>query len=165
MYRWITLGEIYLRKYSDTFPTRLKMLKTIWRKLTYNFYRLVDVIVKRNGHWALEWPSKCDYWESPQVQEFLIRQKGKFHEATASGCAFNLRAIAGPNRGKLMSKAWHIKSTLPTVEKYLDRPCSCSPTYKHASAEGQNTAHSGQHTVEFVASVHKMFASTVRSKE
>ena len=152
-----------LRQYPDTFPARLRQLKTKWRKLTYNFYRLVDVISKRKGHWAIEWPTKCYYWESPQVKEFIDRQlvKGNLHQAVASGCAFNLRAIAGPRKGKLMSKKWLIKTSLPNVDKFLERPCSCPPEYQHASAEGQNTAHSGRYTAEFVAQVHKMFSNFV----
>ena len=152
-----------LRRYPDTFPDQLRKLKAIWRQLTYGFYRIADVVTKRGGHWALEWPSKCDYWNSPHVQEFLSRQKGKVFEATATGCAFNLRAIAGPLKGKKMSKSWHIKSSIPTIEKYLNRSCSCPPNYEHAPTEGQNTAHSGRYTVEFVAEVHKMFASVARS--
>ena len=95
--------------------------------MTYNFYRIADVIRKRNGHWALEWPSRCEYWQSPQVLDFLRREKGEIYQATATGCAFNLRAIAGKDKGRLMSKAWHVKSTLPTLAKYLDRSCSCPP--------------------------------------
>ena len=150
-----------LRKYPDTFPARLRYLRTQWRQMTYNFYRVSDVIRKRGGHWALEWPSRCEYWDSPFVLEFLNRQTGDVYEATANGCAFNLRAIAGPYRGCLMSKCWHVKSTLPNLTEFLDRPCSCSPNYKHAHAEGQNTAHSGRYTREFVASVHKMFSKFV----
>ena len=85
--------------------------------------------------------------------------KGKLYQAIASGCAFNLRAIAGPRKGKLMAKKWLVKSLLPNVEEFLDRPCSCPPEYQHASAEGQNTAHSGRYTAEFVAQVHKMFSN------
>ena len=99
------------------------------------------------------------------MYRFLCRQKGKVYEATASGCAFNLRAIAGPLRGNKMSKAWHVKSSIPTIAHYLDRSCSCPPNYQHAPTEGQNTAHSGRYTVEFVAEVHKMFSSVARSNK
>ena len=79
------------------------------------------------------------YWGN----DFLRRQKGKIYEATASGCAFNLRSISGPRKGNKMGKAWHIKSTLPTIEQYLDRKCTCPCGYKHAEASGRNTAHTG----------------------
>ena len=135
-----------------------------WRRMTYNFYRIADVIRKRNGHWALEWPSRCEYWNSAQVLDFLRREKGEIFEATATGCAFNLRAIAGKDKGRKMLKAWHVKSTLPTLAKYLDRSCSCPITYVHAKAEGQNTTHSGRYTPEFVSSVHRMFALHISTK-
>ena len=126
--------------------------------MTYNFYRIADIVRKRHGHWALEWPSRCEYWQSPQVLDFLNRQKGEIYQATATGCAFNLRAVAGKDKGRRMSKAWHVKSTLPLVEHFLDRSCNCPPGYVHAKAEGQNTVHSGRYTPEFVASVHRLFA-------
>ena len=126
--------------------------------MTYHFYRISDVIRKRGGHWALEWPSKCEYWDSPLVLDFLRGEKVPIFEATAVGCAFNLRAIAGRDRGLPMSKAWHVKSTLPTVAHYLDRCCTCPPKTVHATAEGENAAHTGRYTLEFVSSVHRMFA-------
>ena len=126
--------------------------------MTYNFYRISDIVRKRGGNWALEWPSKCEYWDSPQVVEFLKRQRVKVFEATATGCAWNLRAIAGHDKGHVMSKAWHIKSTLPLVEEYLHRDCCCPPGTYHAQAKGPNTAHTGRYTPEFVSAVHRMFA-------
>ena len=154
-----------LRKYPQTFPARLRHLRAQWRKMVHNFYKVSEVICQRNGHWALEWPSKCEYWDSPFVKDFLRRQNGNVYEATACGCAFDLRAIAGPYRGYLMSKAWHIKSTMPNLAEFLDRPCHCSPDSIHAYAEGQNTAHSGRYTPEFVNSVHKMFSTFISNRE
>ena len=113
----------------------------------------------------MEWPSRCEYWDSPFVRDFLDRQQGDVYEATAKGCAFNLRAIAGPHRGVLMSKAWHVKSTLPNLTEFLDRPCRCGQNTIHAHAEGQNTVHSGRYTREFVTSVHKMFSKFVAKTE
>ena len=89
---------------------------------------------------------------------FFSTRKGKKIEATATGCAFNLRAIAGSDRGRPMSKAWHVKSTLPLVARYLDRCCTCPPHTVHAQAKGPNTTHTGRYTPEFVSSVHRMFA-------
>ena len=48
-----------LRRYPDTFPKRLRRLRVEWRELTYNFFRVSEIIRRRNGYWALEWPSKC----------------------------------------------------------------------------------------------------------
>ena len=79
-------------------------------------------------------------------------------EATATGCAFNLRAIYGSDRGHVMSKAWHIKTTIPWVEQYLHRDCCCPPGTYHAQAKGRNTVVTGRYTPEFVSSVHRMFA-------
>ena len=126
--------------------------------MTYNFYKISDVVRKRGGHWALEWPSRCEYWDSPQVVEFLNRQKGKVFEATTTGCAFNLRALYGRDKGKPMSKAWHIKGAIPLIPKYLERGCTCPPGTIHAQAKGQNTAHTGRYTPEFVSAVHRMYA-------
>ena len=150
-----------LRRYPDTFPRRLQKLRQIWKKLTINFYKIADLITRRKGHWAIEWPYTCSYWDTSFVQNFLNRQKVKIFDATATGCAFNLRAIDAKERGTLMSKQWHIKSTVPDVSKYLDRPCVCHEDYVHAQAKGQNTAHSGRYTAEFVSSVHRMFSYTV----
>ena len=150
-----------LRRYPDTFPARLRKLRWQWRRMCYNFYRIAEFFRKRNGHWAIEWPSKCDYWKSPQVLDFLRQEKGEIFQATARGCAFGLRAIAGEDRGRLMSKAWHIKSTMPKLPEYLERSCSYSSKYIHGKAAGQNTAHSGRYTTEFVSSVHKMFSNHV----
>ena len=132
--------------------------------MTYNFYRVVDVIRKRQGHWALEWPSRCEYWQSPQVLDFLARQKGQVFEATATGCAFGLIAKHGKDKGRRMSKAWHVKSTVPELRDFLDRSCSCPSNYRHAPAEGQNTAESGRYTREFVAAVHRLFSKHLSTK-
>ena len=132
--------------------------------MTYHFYRIVDIVKKRHGDWALEWPSKCEYWHSPQVLEFLSRQKGEVYEATAKGCAFNLRAAKGKDKGRLMSKAWHIKTSMSNVAEFLDRPCSCPPKSVHAKAEGQNTVVTGCYTPEFVSAVHRMFKMHLKTK-
>ena len=68
------------------------------------------------------------------------------------------------NKGQKMSKAWHVKSTLPPIAKFLDRSCSCPPKYVHAKAEGQNTVKTGCYTPEFVAAVHRMFVAHLLTK-
>ena len=153
-----------LRRYPDTFPSRLRLLRTQWRRMTYNFYHMVDIVQKRHGHWAIEWPSKCEYWQSPQVLDFLRRQRGEVYQATATGCAFNLKASSGIDRGQRMSKAWHIKSSLSNIAEFLDRSCSCPPKYVHAKAEGSNTVKTGCYTPEFVAAVHRMFVAHLLTK-
>ena len=153
-----------LRKYPETFPKRLRKLRAEWRILTYNFQRVSEIIKRRQGHWALEWPTKCSYWESPNVTQFLRNQKEHIYIAKATGCAFNLTAIAGPLRSHPMSKSWFVKGTLPTIEKYLDRSCQCSSDVQHAPAEGANTAHSGRYTTAFVTAIHRAFLEVVRDK-
>ena len=150
-----------LRRYPDTFPARLRMLRTQWRRMTYNFYRMVDLVRKRRGDWALEWPSRCEYWQSPQVLDFLRRQKSQVYEATATGCAFNLRAKYGKEKGRKMNKAWHVKSSMSNVAEFLDRSCTCPSNYVHAKAEGQNTVITGCYTPEFVAAVHRMYVAHI----
>ena len=149
-----------LRRWPETFPSRLRKLRETWGKLIQTFYRLTDVIRKRNGFWVIEWPFTCEYWDVPHVRDFLGRQKEVF-DATAAGCAFNLRAIDSRDCGRLMSKSWHIKTNVKCVREYLHRPCSCPSNYKHAQAQGQNTAWSGRYTTEFVSSVHRMFSYAV----
>ena len=122
-----------------------------------------EIIQRRQGHWALEWPTKCSYWDSPNVTQFLHKQKEHIYIAKGTGCAFGLTAISGPLRSQPMSKSWFVKGTLPTIEHYLDRECQCEPNIIHAPAEGANTAHSGRYTSAFVTAVHKVFSKVVRA--
>ena len=153
-----------LRRYPHTFPARLRRLRAEWRKLICNFFRLSDIIRHRNGYWALEWPSRCSYWESPQVEQFLRTQRGTTFEATATGCAFGLRAISGPLRNHPMSKAWHVKGTSPTTAEYLNRNCQCESNIKHAPTSGANTAHTGRYTSAFVTAIHRMFHEATKRR-
>ena len=84
-------------------------------------------------------------------------------EATATGCEFGLRAISGKEKGMPMSKAWHIKGTLPTITDYLHRTCQCRCRTVHATASGADTAHTGRYTPAFVASIHRMFALATKT--
>ena len=92
------------------------------------------------------------------------RSTGQVYESTATGCAFNLVAKHGKDKGRKMSKAWHVKSTLPEVTDFLHRSCSCPPNYRHALVEGQNIVESGRYTPEFVAAVHRMFSKHLSTK-
>ena len=101
----------------------------------------------------------------PQRDTISPKSEGThIYIAKATGCAFNLTAIAGPLRQHPMSKSWFVKGTLPTIEKYLDKSCTCSPDVRHAPAEGANTAHSGRYTTAFVTAIHKAFLEVVRDK-
>ena len=64
-----------LRRYPETFPKRLRRLRAEWRILTYNFFRVSSIIQQRQGHWVIEWPSRCSYWDSPNVTQFFRTQK------------------------------------------------------------------------------------------
>ena len=81
-----------LARYPDTFPARLRIIRSQWRKMLCNFSRVCDIVRQRGGYWTLEWPSRCAYWDSPIVQRFMQRRKEPVFEATAVGCAFGLRA-------------------------------------------------------------------------
>ena len=150
-----------LRRYPDTFPKRLRRLRAEWRMLTYNFFRVSNIIQQRKGHWVIEWPSRCSYWESPIVKQFLIKQNVHIYQAKATGCAFGLKAISGPLRNYPMSKSWLIKGTLPNIEEHLHRDCPCERCATHAPTTGANTAHSGRYTARFVASIHRMFSDII----
>ena len=150
-----------MRKYPDTFPERLRKLRLEWHKMILNFFKVVEVIRQRKGFWSLEWSERCKYWNTPMVKQFLKAEKGKVYNATATGCAFGSKAIAGKDKGKPMSKAWQIEGNLPALPDYLERNCACPRSTVHAQAAGANTAHTGRYTPLFVASVHRMFAFTI----
>ena len=99
---WIRLN---LKQYPNSFPGRLRMLRKQWRKMFLNFTRVCDVIRRRGGYWALEWPSTCAYWDSPIVEEFFKKAGNPTYQATATGCAFGLKATYGSVAGFPMSKA------------------------------------------------------------
>ena len=90
-----------------------------------------------------------------------MAQDGRVYQATATGCAFGLRAMYGPMKSYPMSKAWLIKGNLPLIPNYLHKSCRCEPQTKHAPASGANTEGTGRYTETFVNSVHSMFAKTV----
>ena len=123
--------------------------------------RVCDVVRQRGGYWAIEWPSLCAYWESPLVQDFMKRVGKPIFQATATGCAFGLKAIYGKVAGFPMSKAWMIKGNMPLISEALRKPCGCNPCVVHAQASGANTEVTGRYTPAFVASVHTMFSKTV----
>ena len=103
----------------------------------------------------------CAYWDNPFVQEFLENTGKPIYQATATGCAFGLKAEYGSVAGLPMSKAWMIKGNLPLIPEILHHQCGCKPTVIHAPASGANTEDTGRYTSSFVHSVHDMFARTV----
>ena len=99
------------------------------------------------------------------MKEFLKNIGKTPYQATATGCAFGLKAIYGSVTGFPMSKAWMIKGNLPLIPECLDRPCRCKPHVTRAQASGANTEVTGRYTSEFVKSVHEMFARTIAHRK
>ena len=153
--------RVNLARCSNTFPARLRLIRNQWGKMLSSYSQVCDIIRQRGGYWALEWSSRCAYWDSPIVKQFLRRQKEPLYEATAVGCAYGLRAETGPLQGHPMSKAWLVNGNLPLLPSALERSCHCAANTVHAQASGDNTEIIGKYTPSFVAAVHSLFARTV----
>ena len=63
------------------------------------YSQVCDIIRQRGGYWALEWSSRCAYWDSPIVKQFLQRQKEPLYEATAVGCAYGFQCGISTSQG------------------------------------------------------------------
>ena len=151
-----------LKQYPTTFPARLRMLRSAWRKLFTNFTKVWNVIARRGGYWCIEWPDGNAYWENPLVKEFFDKVGSPIYQARAAGCAFNLRAAYGQVAGQLMGRAWLIKGNIDLIPQMLDRPCVCPKGTEHAVATGSNTEHTGKYTEELVRTIHCMFSKVAQ---
>ena len=129
-----------------------------------NYTKVCEVILKRGGHWALEWPEGNVYWNSPLVLEFLGKIGSPIYEASATGCAFGLKAKFGQVAGLPMRRAWMIKSNIPILYEVLNKPCCCPRDTNHVQATGSNTVETGKYTLPFVSAIHSMFSRVVTSK-
>ena len=114
-----------------------------------NYSRVCDVILRRGGYWAIEWPVDCAYWNSPLVQELMTNVGKPIYQARATGCAFGLKARHGQVAGLPMSRAWTIKGNMPLIPEMLNKSCCCPPNTVHAQASGANTEETGKYIFPF----------------
>eukprot|EP00959_Pyramimonas_sp_CCMP1952_P242062 5060022-Pyramimonas_sp.AAC.1 len=63
---------------------RLRGIRTDW-----NFREIARAAHKAGGIVCLEWPSQCNYWRDPQVNEFM--RELEFVKTALHGCAYGLR--------------------------------------------------------------------------
>ena len=48
-----------------------------------NFTKIWEVILRRGGYWAIEWPDGNAYWNNPLVLDFLAKVGSPIYEAKA----------------------------------------------------------------------------------
>ena len=137
------------------------MLRAQWRRMFTNYIRIWDIVHKRGGYWAIEWPDGNAYWNNPLVLDFLAKIGLPIYEARATGCAYGLRAVHGREAGQPMPRAWLIKGNISLIPHMLEKSCPCAKDTVHAQATGSNTEETGKYTEAFVRTVHSMFSRVV----
>ena len=122
---------------------------------------LQSVVLKNDGHFYFEWPTRCHGWNLQPLREFLqrLRQAGKhIFKIRVDGCAYGLKNKAGTH---FLSKSWTILTTDRTMVQTLSRRCSGDHT--HATCQGSETSRSAVYPLSMGAVVALTWARSLSS--
>ena len=110
---------------------------------------------------SFEWPTGCDYWDRPYVQEHMREMEYAFVDF--HGCMFGLKSVARATKGLPIRKPWTVATDCPELAKALDRKCvggwrHVDPVTgywsAHASCSGVNTKITESYTDEMAQAIH-----------
>ena len=110
---------------------------------------------------SFEWPTGCEYWKRPEVQEHMRAMEYSFVDF--HGCMFGLKSVARATKGLPIRKPWTVATDCHELTKTLDRKCvggwwHVDPVTgawtPHASCSGVNTKITESYTDEMAQAIH-----------
>ena len=101
-----------------------------------NFRILAERVVALNGDLRCGWPTHCELWKDPKVQNMI--QYFSMHTGNLHGCALGLSSSAD---GKPTKKPWTIATTSCNMHSAFERaPCPGTRAHlDHAQCAGAET--------------------------
>ena len=151
-------GWTHINKHIPSAFTKIRKHRKLFEKLFQTFIKLCEVARECGTFIAIEWPTGCTYWKNSRVRE-LIQRYGlrpvKFH-----GCALNVRATSGPDKGKRLKKPWTIFTDCPYVVDIFSNKL-CQRDHDHAECRGKVCKESEDYSADYVACLHRAFKRAV----
>ena len=139
---------------------KIRKHRKLFHDLWITFERLCELARACDTYIAIEWPSGCTYWKNRDVRALISKydlKPVKFH-----GCALNVRAEAGPDKGKLLKKPWTIYTDCPQVNRVFSNKL-CQRNHDHAECRGIVAKTSEDYSDDYVACLHRAFRNAVEA--
>jgi len=89
----------------------------LWRSFT----NITSATIQTGCSIVIEWPRQCQYWDRPEVRNFLIQNSFVFSDF--DGCQYGLESCANGTLGRPIRKPWRLASNTGRMLQGLDRKC------------------------------------------
>ena len=120
--------------------------------------RILRVITLANhGEFYFEWPSNCQGWRLPVLQQFFdeVRRAGRqVYKIRIDGCAYDMKSR---NNTAFLLKRWTVMTTDVVMQQKLGR--TCPKTHCHVVIQGSETAASAYYPPRMAATVAHVWAA------
>jgi hypothetical protein len=137
---------------------KIRKHRKLFAQLLDTFAKLCQVARECGAFIAIEWPTGCSYWKHADVRKIIVSYG--LHAVKFHGCALNVRAESGPDKGKRLKKPWTIYTDCPHIREIFQTKL-CQRDHEHAECRGATCKKSEDYSADYVACLHRAFQRAV----